>query len=331
MKCFDADQCAEQELSKLQRIMTFAGMQRSPLFFIPYFVLQIMFLWDVRVLELLEKWKLRFGARTAGWMEAIGTIEALFSAATIADEYPDWAYPKWIDNRALASDATLLEVVGVAHPLLRDSSQVPNSLTISRDRPLLLVTGSNMAGKSTLLRSIGLNSLLSRLGSPVCATSWIGTVCELASSIRVQDSLQDGVSFFMAELKRLRSVVDKAQGENRPDGKQMLILLDEILQGTNSRERQIAVEHVLDRLVECGCIVFTSTHDLEMAGNPSIHRIAQVVHFREHFECVEGQQVMRFDYIMRPGITPTTNALKLLEMVGLRASPVVESQFGDKQ
>jgi DNA mismatch repair ATPase MutS len=99
----------------------------------------------------------------------------------------------------------------------------------------------------------------------------------------------------------------------------MLVLLDEILQGTNSRERQIAVEHVLDKLVECGCIVLTSTHDLEMAGNGSIQRIAQVVHFREHFEMVAGQQVMRFDYVMRPGVTPTTNALKLLEMVGLRS------------
>ncbi len=316
--CFDKEHSAEQALSKLQRIMTLAGMQKSPLMFIPYLILQIVFLWDVRVLELLEKWKVQFGDRAAGWMEAIGTIEALFSAATIAEEYPTWAYPTWLDKGSLPADAKLMDVVGVAHPLLKDSSQVPNSVCIAGDRPLLLVTGSNMAGKSTLLRSVGVNTVLARLGAPVCATSWVGPVCELASSIRVQDSLQDGVSFFMAELKRLRRVVDTAQSENHPSGKQMLILLDEILQGTNSRERQIAVEHVLDRLVECGCIVFTSTHDLEMAGNQSIQRIAQVVHFREHFESIDGQQIMRFDYIMRPGVTPTTNALKLLEMVGLR-------------
>jgi hypothetical protein len=320
MKCFDLEHCAVKELSSLRRIMALAGMQRSPLMFIPYLVLQIVFLWDVRVLELLEKWKVKFGSRTSGWMEAIGMAESLFSAATLADEYPAWAYPNWQDKNSLSTNSKILEVIGVAHPLLKDSSQVPNSLTMTRDRPLLLVTGSNMAGKSTLLRSIGVNSLLSRLGAPVCAESWIGAVCELASSIRVQDSLQDGVSFFMAELKRLRSVVDVAQRENRPDGRQMMVLLDEILQGTNSRERQIAVEHVLDKLVECGCIVFTSTHDLEMAGNESIQRIAQVVHFREHFEMIDGQQVMRFDYIMRPGVTPTTNALKLLEMVGLRSS-----------
>jgi len=188
-----------------------------------------------------------------------------------------------------------------------------------------LVTGSNMAGKSTLLRSIGVNSILARLGAPVCSSSWSGASFELASSIRVQDSLQDGVSFFMAELNRLRSVVDTAQAQNHIGGRQMLVLLDEILQGTNSRERQIAVEHVLDKLVEYGCIVLTSTHDLEMAGNVRIQNIAQVVHFREHFEEINGKQIMRFDYIMHAGVTPTTNALKLLEMVGLR-TPTVESK-----
>ena len=319
-KCFDEKHSADQSLAQLQRIMALAGMQRSPLLFIPYLFLQIVFLWDVRVLELLERWKIQFGTCSAGWLEAIGMIETLFSAAAIADEYPSWTYPTLIDRGTITTRPThLLEVGGVAHPLLKDTSQVPNSVTITSDRPLLLVTGSNMAGKSTLLRSIGVNSILLRLGAPVCATSWSGAVCELASSIRVQDSLQDGVSFFMAELKRLRAVVDMAQKESHPSGKQMLVLLDEILQGTNSRERQIAVEHVLDKLVQCGCIVLTSTHDLEMAGNESIQRIAQVVHFREHFETVSGQQVMRFDYIMRPGVTPTTNALKLLEMVGLRS------------
>ncbi len=319
-KCFDEGHSAEQALSRLKRIMALAGMQRSPLMFIPYVLLQISFLWDVRVLELLERWKVKFGARSSGWLEAIGMTETLFSAAVIADEYRSWAYPTSVEKRAMTASTTpLLEIEGVAHPLLKESSQVANSVTITSEKPLLLVTGSNMAGKSTLLRSIGVNSILLRLGAPVCARSWSGAVCELASSIRVQDSLQDGVSFFMAELKRLRSVVDSAQNENHSKGKQMLVLLDEILQGTNSRERQIAVEHVLDKLVEYGCIVVTSTHDLELAGNEHIERIAQVVHFREHFEKIHGQQVMRFDYIMRPGVTPTTNALKLLEMVGLRS------------
>jgi DNA mismatch repair ATPase MutS len=121
----------------------------------------------------------------------------------------------------------------------------------------------------------------------------------------------------MAELKRLRSVVDQAIAESKPDGKRMIILLDEILQGTNSRERQIAVDSVLRRLVDLGCIVLASTHDLELASNDKMQVHAQIVHFREHFEMVDGKQIMRFDYIMRSGVTPTTNALKLLELVGL--------------
>ena len=317
-KCFDESHSAESSLAKLQRTMSLAGMQRSPVMFLLYLILQVSFLWDVRVLELLERWKSQNGSRTSGWLEAIGIVETLYSAAAIADEYPSWAYPDMSDKISERQGLPLLDISGVSHPLLKDSSRVPNSLSIERERPLLLVTGSNMAGKSTLLRSVGVNSILARLGAPVCANSWSGPSCELASSIRVQDSLQDGVSFFMAELKRLRSVVDLAQEQNYAGGKQMLVLLDEILQGTNSRERQIAVEHVLDKLVACGCIVLTSTHDLEMAGNGGILRIAQVVHFREHFAEVDGRQVMQFDYIMHPGVTPTTNALKLLEMVGLR-------------
>jgi DNA mismatch repair ATPase MutS len=121
----------------------------------------------------------------------------------------------------------------------------------------------------------------------------------------------------MAELKRLRLVVDQAQRESGPTGKRMLILLDEILQGTNSRERQIAVDSVLKKLVDMDAIVMSSTHDLELASNDQMKRSAQIVHFREYFESVDGKQVMRFDYVMRSGVTPTTNALKLLEMVGL--------------
>ena len=325
-KCFDDGHSAESALARLQRIMALAGMQRSPIMFIPYLLLQVGFLWDVRILELLERWKSEFGSKASGWLDAIGIIETLCAAAAIADENPDWTYPTLFDKEKSSSQKmALLAVEDVSHPLLNEASRVPNSVEIQRDKPLLLVTGSNMAGKSTLLRSIGVNSILARLGAPVCSSSWSGASFELASSIRVQDSLQDGVSFFMAELNRLRSVVDTAQAQNHIGGRQMLVLLDEILQGTNSRERQIAVEHVLDKLVEYGCIVLTSTHDLEMAGNVRIQNIAQVVHFREHFEEINGKQIMRFDYIMHAGVTPTTNALKLLEMVGLR-TPTVESK-----
>ena len=155
----------------------------------------------------------------------------------------------------------------------------------------------------------------------MCAAAYRGPVFDLATSIRVQDSLQDGVSFFMAELHRLRDVVEMARKHAVGDQRPVLALLDEILQGTNSRERQIAVLSVVEQLLELGAITAISTHDLELADKPEIVQVAQIVHFREYFETIDGQEQMRFDYLMRPGPTPTTNAVKLLEMVGLGKKP----------
>jgi hypothetical protein len=314
---FAGDSPATESIESLQRRMRFAGIQRNPLLFIPYWFLQLILFWDARVLESLESWKARHGSRIRGWIEGLGEIEALVSGAAVADEYPAWSYPQ-------CSDVAVrdLHVKELGHPLIPDANRVLNDVEIEETKPLLLVTGSNMAGKSTLLRSLGINTVLGRLGSPVACSQWTGPNCQLASSIRVQDSLADGVSFFMAELKRLRAISDATRehhhgGQNRVS----LVLLDEILQGTNSRERQIAVEQVLDQFVQLGALVVASTHDLELANCQGVAKAAQVVHFREFFETVDGKEQMRFDYKMRSGVTPTTNALKLLEMVGLAKKP----------
>jgi ABC-type multidrug transport system fused ATPase/permease subunit len=304
---------ATDAIANLQRRMRWAGIQRNPLLFIPYWFVQLTLFWDARVLESLEAWKVRHGTKVQAWIEGLGQIEALVSGAAVSDEYPHWKYPKC--NDVSSRD---LSVTELGHPLIPDTHRVLNDVHISESHPLLLVTGSNMAGKSTLLRSLGINTVLGRLGSRVACSSWVGPNCALASSIRVQDSLADGVSFFMAELKRLRSITDATREHQSSGGNRVsLVLLDEILQGTNSRERQIAVEQVLDQFVQLGALVVASTHDLELANCPGIARVAQVVHFREYFESIDGVEQMRFDYKMRAGVTPTTNALKLLEMVGL--------------
>lgn len=307
------DVTATDSIGSLQRRMRFAGIQRNALFFIPYWFMQLILFWDARVLEVLESWKSKYGDRIQGWIDGLGELEALICSAAIADEYPEWVYPKFSDVSARD-----LEVEQLGHPLIPDDKRVLNDLRIQESKPLLLVTGSNMAGKSTLLRSLGINTVLGRLGSPIACRHWRGPNCQLASSIRVQDSLADGVSFFMAELKRLRAISD-ATREHHDSGeiKVSMVLLDEILQGTNSRERQIAVEQVLDQFVKLGALVVASTHDLELANCEGVASAAQVVHFREFFETVDGKEQMRFDYKMRPGVTPTTNALKLLELVGL--------------
>ncbi len=309
--------CAKVGFAKLTTLVRLANFQRDPLLYVVYLVLQLTMLWDFRVLWLLERWKDQFGQHVDDWFDALGRCEALICGATVADEYPEWCFP------ASPESEHQIMARAIAHPLLPDAVRVPNDLDMDQSCPLLLVTGSNMAGKSTFMRAVGLNVLLARTGSPVCATRLECPAFELATSIRVRDSLRDGVSFFMAELKRLKEVVDLAQatakeraaGQHRP---RILFLLDEVLQGTNSRERQIAVASVLEKLLKSDAMGLVSTHDLDLAAAPEIQSDSQVVHFREYFETVDQQEVMRFDYLMRAGPTPTTNALKLLALVGLQ-------------
>ncbi len=304
--------CATLGFEQLLWPVRLANLQRDPTLYVLYLFLQLVFLWDFRILKWLERWQRRFGPHTATWFDALGTCEAIISAATLADENRNWAYP------TPQLDPTLkLSVVGLGHPLLPDAARVENDLELTRDQPLLLVTGSNMAGKSTFLRSLGLNLLLARVGAPVCASKLSTPLFELATSIRVRDSLRDGVSFFMAELRRLKEVVDLAQHRAQDRDNPILFLLDEILQGTNSRERQMAVTTVVQRLLSYGASGLLSTHDLDLATVEEIKRIGQVVHFHEYFETLDGKEVMRFDYKMRAGPTPTTNAMKLLKLVGL--------------
>lgn len=310
----EATHCAETGFAKLLTGVRLANLQGDVLlYFAVYLPLQLLILYDFRVLKLLEKWKAQFGEHVEGWFHALGNAEAVISCATIADEYPDWCYPSM--ERTTKNHLVIKEM---GHPLLKDDDRVCNDLTLTSDAPLLLVTGSNMAGKSTFLRSFGLNVLLARTGAPVCAKEFNAPLCELATSIRIRDSLSDGVSFFMAELKRLKEVVDLAKTHDQnAELPQIFFLLDEILQGTNSQERQIAVASVLQQLLESNAIGMISTHDLDLADAEEVSNISQVVHFREYFEQSDGAEVMRFDYKMRPGATPTTNALKLLKLVGL--------------
>ena len=174
-----------------------------------------------------------------------------------------------------------------------------------------------MSGKSTLLRSVGVNVVLAQMGSVVCAEEMSMPPIHIETSMRIADSLADGVSFFMAELKRLKEIVDTAKSHGDTTPRRMMFLLDEILQGTNSRERQIAVSRVVRRLIDGKAIGAISTHDLDLAKTDELEKACQTVHFSEQFTEVDGKKQMTFDYQMKSGIAETTNALKLLEIVGL--------------
>jgi DNA mismatch repair ATPase MutS len=299
-------------LVKLRWPIRLAGLRLHPSLYILFLVLQICLLWDFRVFEWIEQWRLRYSREVTKWVASLGQLEAILSAAAIHYEYPSWAFPDFD-----LPEEVLFEARQVGHPLLGDSSRVCNDLKIDTARPLLLVTGSNMSGKSTLMRAVGVNVALSRIGAPVCAEKFLCPTFDIATSIRVRDSLADGVSFFMAELKRLREVVDVVQHSREQYNRRSLVILDEILQGTNSQERQIAVSHVVQTLLEYQALLLVSTHDLQLADTEGFADNSQIVHFREHFEDRDGQSQMLFDYRMHPGVAPTTNALKLLELVGL--------------
>jgi DNA mismatch repair ATPase MutS len=190
----------------------------------------------------------------------------------------------------------------------------------------VLVTGSNMSGKSTLLRALGVNIVLAQAGGPVSAFLLRLPPTTLATSIRVQDSLEQGVSYFLAELRRLKSVVDAAHHARLEGTRTLIFLLDEILHGTNTAERQIAARSILRHLLDLNAMGAVSTHDLQLIDTPDLLRSSRMVHFRETFVRGPEGPSMSFDYTLRPGIAPTTNALKLMEIVGL---PAIDPAMGD--
>ncbi|MEC9091997.1 MAG: hypothetical protein VX438_04770 [Planctomycetota bacterium] len=303
---------AVHAVNQLQSIIGVAQLRRSGLMFLVYVIFQFLFLMDVHALYWLEKWHKKNAKRVTVWLHSLATWESLSSLSNLAYHQPDWVFP------CVQKSIERIKSTQVGHPLLSDEQRVGNDVSVGPSGSVLLVTGSNMSGKSTLLRSIGMNCCLAQAGSVVCANRMELPPLQLETSMRVGDSLADGLSFFAAELQRIGQITREAQ-RLADDGETILLfLLDEILQGTNSRERQIAVARICEHLLESKAIGAISTHDLELAEAGSLKGKCQTVHFREFFTQNEvGQEEMQFDYVMRSGIAPTTNALKLLEMVGL--------------
>ena len=290
---------APEEIATLRRLLDMAEARRSPLFHIP---LALVFHWDVHVLAALERWKARSGSRVRGWLDAVGEAEALAALAALAADHPDWTMP------VLDPGARTLQARALGHPLLPPQDCVHNDVEIGPAGSFLLVTGSNMSGKSTLLRATGLNAVLAQAGGPVCARELRIPPLRVVTSIHVEDSLAQGVSYFMAGLKRLKRVVDAA-------GPHTLYLLDEILQGTNSAERRIAARTVLRKLLTTGAIGAATTHDLTLADADDLTARAVPVHFTESVG--DRDTELTFDYRLRDGIATSTNALRLLRLAGL--------------
>ncbi|MFO0566227.1 MAG: MutS family DNA mismatch repair protein [Polyangiaceae bacterium] len=260
-------------------------------------------LWDVHCTLKLEAWQLGSGKAARDWFRALGELEALSSFAGFAHDDDGLSFPEIVDA------GTLFEAEGLAHPLLGPETRVNNDVTLSGPGQALLVTGSNMSGKSTLLRSMGLAAVLAMAGAPVAARRLRTSRLAVRSSMRISDSLDQGVSHFYAEVRKLKVVLDSTTGELP-----VFFLLDEVLHGTNSRERQIGARWVLGELIARQAIGAVSTHDMELCRLPDeLMTRVQQVHFQESVK--DG--AMSFDFKLREGPVSAGNALRLMKLVGL--------------
>jgi hypothetical protein len=290
-------------VGQLSRVCSLA-IPVGTLLYVPF---QLLLLWDVNVLAVMERWQSRHGRQIRHWLDAIAEWESLAALAILAHDHPDWAFPDLDPAHATFRARNL------RHPLIAEEVAVGNDVEVGPWGTVLFVTGSNMSGKSTLLRAIGLNTVLARAGAPVAAVSCALPSLDIRCCMRVEDSVDRGVSYFMAELLRLKSVVDAAHAACEQP---VLYLLDEILQGTNTAERQIASRRVMRSLAATSAIGAVSSHDLELFDEAEIADLARCVHFAEQFDRSVNPPQMHFDYRLRPGIATSTNALALMEMLG---------------
>lgn len=289
-----------QWMRRLQGDYGYLELRRNPLVWFP---LNLFFLWDVFFALRIERWQALVGPKLRGWLAALAELEARSSLATLAFDHPDWAWPEFVD------EAATFDAIDLGHPLLPANSRVGNDVTLPGPGRAWLITGSNMSGKSTLLRSIGLAQVMAQAGAPVCARGLRLAPLSLRTVMRVDDSLARGVSHFYAELQRLKEAVDASRASPP-----LCYLLDEILHGTNTRERELGARLVVRTLCQRGGTGAVSTHDLSLATlAEETHGAVHNVHFTE---LVEGDR-MRFDFRLRPGPVQTTNALRLMRQVGM--------------
>lgn len=289
---------ASKEIERLRKLVSLLDARRNQ-FFAPFAVL---LLWTPHVALAIERWRMRSGSRIGEWIEAVGEIEALMSLASFAFEHPTFAMPEIVET------PPLFDAIELGHPLIPEDRRITNDIRLDDTLRLLVVSGSNMSGKSTMMRSVGIAAVLAMTGGPVCARKLRIAPTAVGASIRIADSLQENASRFYAEILRIRQVLELSKAGP------LLYLLDEVLAGTNSHDRRIGAEAIVRGLVERGAIGLVSTHDLALAQiAENLAPRASNVHFEDHIE--DGRVV--FDYRMRPGVVTKSNALELMRSVGI--------------
>jgi hypothetical protein len=287
-------------MAEFERILGWADLRYNGLV---YPIVNILTLWDIHCTLALERWRKRAGAALERWFEVIGEMEALSSLAGLAHDEPDFTFPD------VGEEEPPFVAEALGHPLIARGVRVTNHVELTTPGSALLVTGSNMSGKSTLLRAMGLAAVMAQAGAPVCARRLRLMPAVIRTSLRVSDSLESGVSHFYAEVKKLKLTLDATSGQAK-----VLFLLDEILHGTNSRERQVGARWLLAELLRHDASGAVSTHDEELCRLPSeLMSRVKLVHFRETVK----DDKMTFDYLLREGPVKAGNALRVMRLAGL--------------
>ncbi len=289
-----------RHIRRLVRLADFLDSARNP-FFVPFALLLV---WVPQLALAMDSWRTTVGKKVGRWIATAGEVEALAALAAFAFENPLAPFAEIVDR-----EKPLFEGTGLAHPLLPRDECVVNDARLDTEQRCLLVSGSNMSGKSTFLRTVGINAVLALAGAPVRADHLRLTELRIGASIQIHDSLQDGHSRFYREILRMRDILRLREGD-----RQTLFLLDEILHGTNSHDRRLGAEAILRSLIQRKAIGLVTTHDLALARICEDPAMAAInVHFED--EIIDGKMI--FDYRLRPGVVQKSNAIALMRQVGL--------------
>jgi hypothetical protein len=292
---------AHRAIRRLSQLASFFDQRLNVLVNI---FLNSFLLYDLHCMAALEKWKESYKDRFHEWIDAVGDIESLSSLASFAFNNPTFIYPAPLQGPGLRLAATSL-----AHPLIPAAERIANDCHIGKDQRLILVTGSNMSGKTTFLRTTGVNLLLAQCGSPVCATAFSFTPMQILTSLRVSDSLQEHTSYFMAELKKLQRIIHSLRG-----GIPSLVLIDEILRGTNSEDKTYGSEQFIRKLLQYPCLSFFASHDLSLG---SLEKEMPGLVSNYCFESIINGDELLFDYRLQQGIARNRNASFLMKKMDI--------------
>ena len=304
------DAPASADIRRFERLVEAHDWEHN-LVFTP---IAVLLLWSTHIAWMLEDWRRVHGPQVRGWLDTVGEFEALSSLATYHFEHPADPFPQLLPggHASIAAD-------GLGHPLLPVARAVRNDVSLGGATRVLVVSGSNMSGKSTMLRTVGINAVLAFAGAPVRAHRLVLSPFALGATLRIQDSLLEGRSRFYAEITRVRTIVDAARESP------LLFLLDELFHGTNSHDRVVGAAGVLRSLLDRGAIGLVTTHDLALTAIAArLGSQAMNVHFEDRFDGGD----MQFDYRMKPGPVTRSNAIALMRAVGLEVEEEEEEEEG---